>query len=409
MSDTYNIPLEKTLKSLRDESKDRNAILAKMANKMGAFTEPDSWEAIKEYVNDGLMRHFYPVGSQVTDVWEKTAGGAQYTALWDVVHYDEEDSAYLKWHHALPDGIPFDEPEAIYYFDGTEAAGDYYISIGSAYGTGWDTSKHIQITLSEAPAANDQLVINCGANYANDPTAGRTWNVYAKGSTTSKQSGTTSNGTSGTSLGTIGQDSAQKTNGRLNAISRVVYGSGRWSESAIRQYLNSDAAAGAWWSAQNGWDRPPAVAATMRGFLAGCSDDFKATIQPVEVVTALNTVEGFDHTTETTHDKIFLPSLQEMYVSPQLAGVEGEDWDYFKELAEEAGLTGKFAQGGTYPILISYRIDSQTSPVYVWLRSAYRGTAYSAWCVSSSGYVIYYYSASYACRGCPACKIKKSE
>ena len=407
MSETYNIPLEKTLKKMTEESKDRNAILAKIANKMGAFTEVDSWQAIKEYVSDGIMHHFYPVGSQVTDLWEKAAG-TSYTALWDIVHYDEEESVYLKWHHALPDGVPFDEPEAIYYFDGTEEAGTYHILIGSAYGTGWDTSKAIQFTLTEAPAANDQLVIGCGTNYANDPTAGRTWNVYAKGSTTSKQTGTTSNGTDGTSLGTIGAESAQKPNGRLNAISRVVYGSGRWSQSAMRQYLNSEAAAGAWWTPMNAWDRPPAAAASMRGFLAGCSADFKSILEPVEVVTALNTVEGYAETSEVTHDKIFLPSLQEMYISPQLANVEGVEWDYFKELAEEAGLSGKFAQGGTYPILISYRIDAQTSPVSVWLRSAYRGFANLAWYVNSSGNVGYYYAYS-ALRGCPACKIKKSE
>ena len=409
MSDNYNIPLEKTLKSMRDESRDRNAILAKIANKMGAFEEPDSWGAIKEYVSDGLLHHFYPVGSQISDQWEKTSGGSSYTALWDVVHYDEEDSVYLKWHHALPDGVPFDAPEAIYYFDGTEAAGDYYIPIGSSYGSGWDTSKNIQITLTAAPAAGDQLVINCGTDNANDPTNGRAWNVYAKGSTTSKQNGTTSNGTSGTSLGTIGAESAQKPNGRLNAISRVVYGSGRWSQSAMRQYLNSEAAAGGWWSPQNDWDRPPAEAASMRGFLAGFSSDFLDVLEPVEVVTALNTVEGYQDDHEVTHDRIFLPSLQEMYIAPQLANTEGVDWDYFKELAQEAGLTGKFQQWGTYPILISYKIDAQTTPVNVWLRSAYRGNAGSAWYVYSSGSVNGNSGAYGAHRGCPACKIKKSE
>ena len=122
----------------------------------------------------------------------------------------------------------------------------------------------------------------------------------------------------------------------------------------------------------------------------------------------LNTVEGYEDTSEITHDRIFLPSLQEMYISPQLANTEGEDWDYFKELAQEAGLTGKFQQWGTYPILISYKIDAQTTPVAVWLRSANRGAAYNAWNVASSGNVNYYY-AYVAVRGCPACKIKKSE
>ena len=232
--------------------------------------------------------------------------------------------------------------------------------------------------------------------------------MYAKGSTTSKDTGTTSNGTDGTNLGTIGNVSAQKTNGLLNAISRVVYGSGRWSESAIRQYLNSDAAAGAWWVAKNPWDRPPTQASTLRGFCAGIDSDLLDIIEPVEVVTALNTVEGFADTTETTLDKFFLPSLQEMYINPQLAGVEGVDWDYYKDLAEEAGLTGKFAQGGTYPILITYQAGNTTSPVNVWLRSCYRGGAGYAWYVSSTGGVSGHGYACSAFRGCPACKILAS-
>ena len=406
---TYNIPLDKNLRELVHEQKDNNAILAKIANKMGAFTEPDNWPAIKEYVNDGIMHHFYPVGSQIIDTYQNVPNGTEYAMPWDVAHYDEEESVYLKTHFALPDAMVYDEPEAIYYFAGTETAGDHYIAIGSAYGEGWSTSKAIQITLSEAPAADDQLVINCGTNYSIDPTNGREWKVYAKGSTTVKQSGTTSNGTSGTPLGTIGSESAQKPNGRLNAISRVVYGYGRYSQSAIRQRLNSEAAAGAWWTPQNPWDRPPAEAATTRGFLAGCSEGFLSILEPVDVVTALNTVEGHEATYETTHDRIFLPSLQEMYITPQLANVEGEDWDYFKELAQEAGLSGKFAWYNTYPILRAFRLDAQTSPVYVWLRSAGRGSAGGAWDVNSSGSVNDGGSACNSFRGCPACKLKKSE
>jgi hypothetical protein len=186
-----------------------------------------------------------------------------------------------------------------------------------------------------------------------------------------------------------------------------VYGYGRWAQSAVRQWLNSSAAAGSWWSAKNPWDRPPAVAATLRGFLAGFSDSFTNILQPVDVVTAINTVEGSASTTETTSDKIFLPSLQEMYITPQLADVEGVDWEYFEQLAINSGLTGKFAQGGTYPLLITYNLANTTSPVGVWLRSANRGYAYFAWNVYSSG-VVYGNGAGDAYRGCPACKILSS-
>ena len=367
----------------------------------------EDWGGVKKLVDHGVAAQRLPIGTQIIDKWKKAADGTEYDAPWDVVHHHQNGDMELNWHYAYPDGVPFDEPEAIYYADENGlAAGQYYINIGTAYGDGWKTDRHINFTLTAAMVEGDQLVINCGTNNANNPANGRTWNVYAKGSTTSKQSGTTSDSTTGTLLGTIGATNAHKTEGKLNAISRVVYGSGRWKESAVRQWLNSTAAAGAWWSAQNPWDRPPSVAASIRGFLAGCSQDFLDILVPVDVVTALNTQEGFSSNTETTQDKIYLPCMENWYINPQYAG-EGAEWDYYKTLAQEAGLTGKFAQYGTYEILKHYNLADHTSSVDVWLRSCNRGGASNAWLVNSSGYVGNYYAYA-AVRGCPACKIKKS-
>lgn len=395
---------EATLLKIYDKVNNIEAYTDLLANGWGTH----DWHGLKRLVEDGVAQHEYPIGSKISDTWEKVAD-TNVAAPWDIVHYDADGNMYLKWHYAIPDGVPFDAPEAIWYADGDNilTAGTYNIAIGSSYGNGWVVGQAIQFTLNNDMAEGDQLVINCGTDYNNNPTNNRTWNVYAKGSTTSKDTGTTSNGTDGTNLGTIGNVSAQKTNGLLNAISRVVYGSGRWSESAIRQYLNSDAAAGAWWVAKNPWDRPPSQASSLRGFCAGIDSDLLDIIEPVEVVTALNTVEGFADTTETTLDKFFLPSLQEMYINPQLAGVEGVDWDYYKDLAEEAGLTGKFQQYQTYPILITYQAGNTTNPVAVWLRSCLRGDAHNAWVVYATGYVGTSYAYN-ACRGCPACKILAS-
>ena len=368
----------------------------------------DDWSVFREIVRLGKAEDYAPVGTQISDTWEKTAGGTTYEAPWDVVHHGA-DGTYLEQHYATPDGVPFDEPEAIYYAAaGGLPAGTYHIDIGVKYGTGWVVGQAIQFTLANAMAEGDQLVVNCGTDNANNPTNGRAWNVYAKGSTTSKEHGTTANGTGGTSLGTIGATNAHTPSGQLNAVSRVVYGYNRWSQSAMRQYLNSTAAAGNWWISQNDWDRPPAVAATMRGWLAGCTEDFLNILEPVEIVTALNNFDSSGSvTTETTTDRIFLKSLQETYITPQLANVEGEDWDYYKTLAQEAGLSGKFAQGSTYPILISYRLDDHSSPVYVQLRSCGRASGHGVWTVNSGGNVNNYYAYP-ANRGRPACKISKS-
>ena len=344
---------------------------------------PDNWTQINAAVKSGAAPGLLPVGAQIADKWERDVG-ASYDAPWDVVYHHENGDMELNWHYSFPDGVPFDEPEAIYYAPaGGLAAGQYYITIGSAYGNGWATTKHINFTLSTAMEEGDQLFIDCGKDKDNDPTNGRTWNVYAQGSTTSKQNGTTSDGTTGTELGTIGNVSAQKTNGNLNAISRVIFGSGRWKESAIRQWLNSAAAAGSWWTPQNGWDRPSSVHSTLRGFLAGFSEDFLSILEAVDVVTALNTQEGFSDDTEITQDKIYLPCLENWYINPEKSG-EGAEWDYYKALADEAGISGMFQRNSTYEILKNF-----------------------TWYVSSSGKSDNYYASS-ARFGCPACKIKKS-
>lgn len=363
-----------------------------------------TWGEIVALIEGGEMSEIFPVASQIKDVWKNTSDSSV-EFPWDIVHYSQNGDTWLKLHYAAPEALQFDAPEAAYYFDGTEPAGTYHIPIGSAYGTGWVVGHSIQFTLTAAPDEGDQLFIDCGTNYANDPADGRAWRVYDAGGTTVKQSGTTSEGTGGTSLGTIGNVNAHRTNGRLNAISRVVYGYARWSQSAMRQYFNS--AEVSWWTMKNPWDRPPAQASTIRGFLCGFSQDFLDHLEETEVVTALNTQEGFAEATETTLDKIFLPSLEQMYINPQLAGVEGESWDYYKALAEEAGLPGKFQQYQTYPILISYNASNTSSAVIVFLRSCYRGSAYNEWFVYTSGNVSTS-NANNASRGCPACKFKKS-
>lgn len=358
-----------------------------------------SWATMQSIVNSGAGSMFFPVGTQIADEWTQTASGTAVTTPWDVVNHDNTGMT-LNWHYAFPDTVQFDAPEAIYYADSNGlAAGTYHIAIGSSYGSGWATTKAIQFTLSAALVDGDQIVISGLNNNNADPTDGKTLTVYAKGGTEAKQTTTTSNGTDGTLLGTIGAESAQKPNGQLNAPARVVYGSNRWSQSAIRQYLNSTADAGAWWTPQNGWDRPPTQLSTLRGFLAGCSSDFLSVLQPTAVVTDLNTVEGYTETSETTYDKIFLPSRFEMREAA------GDTWEYYDKLAEQLGVN-YFGSGSSnaHDELKKYNLTAQSSSVGVWLRSPYASSAGTAWLVNSGG-TFSTNTASNAFRGCPACKI----
>ena len=367
---------------------------------------------LKRIIRAGYAKVYFSVGDQITTDY-LAADGKTYSAPWDVKHIDDT-GVYFGMHYAIPEDMQFDAPEAIYYAETELAAGTYHISVGATFGDGWKAGQNIQFTLTQAVPAGGQVVIDFRTNNANDPTAGRAVTTYATiGAAEAIESTTTSSGTDGTSLGTIGEgNTPQKTNGNLNAISRAIYGSGRYSESAIRQWLNSDAAANAWWTPKNNWDRPPRAADLNRaGFLTRLPTDFVKILDYNDIVVALNTVEGFSTDRETVRDRIFLPSIENMYVTPQQADAETPAWDYYKALAQEAGLPGKFQQWQTYTILRHFNLTSANgnlAPVNVWLRSANRYYANYAWDVEFSGNVNYY-TAYNALRGCPTCKIKTSD
>ena len=397
---TKPMALDETLQALNHLIAHQNAAIDILASDKRAELVTDVATIANLCKNDEILE-VMDYGDEIHPEW--VDGETHYNPPLNLCHVstekleDGEDirGAFFEWNYTTPFGVQFDAPEAIYYFDGTESAGTYHIDIGVAYGTGWVTTKSIQFTLESAPDADDQLVIDCGTNYANDPTNGRTWNVYSKGSATSKQTGTTSNGTGGTSLGTIGSTDAHTPNGRLNAISRVVYGYNRWSQSGIRQYLNSSAAAGSWWTPQNAWDRPHALAATKAGFLSGYDDSVKQYFKPIKVVTVACNADS--NVEDVTYDKVFLSSLEQMYCTPQFSGKEGDYWEYYKRLL---GRTSPTATGSTYPRYIKYALNAVTSAQFCWRRSASRGTANTAWFVNASGSVTGTY-AYYAVRCAP--------
>lgn len=376
----------------------------------GFHEESLSWKQVQDIVDAGTAPNWFSIGDQLIEPWKKTESSTAIDCEWDVAHHYANGNMALHMHYAYPDGVPFDAPEAIYYAP-TEglAAGQYYITIGLAYGNGWVAGKHINFTLTDAMEDGDQLVINTSTDANNDPTAGRAWNVYAKGSTVSKQSGVTSDSTDGTELGSTSTQGVGYTNGNINAPQRIVYGYGRYKQSAVRQYINSVADAGAWWEAQNPWDRPPAQAATVRGFAAGFSQEFLSVVKPIQIVTAINTVEGSAEATEICADKFFLPSMTQMCFAQQYT--EDEVWQLYRNLATQCGIASNktFANHPTTYEEIKRRTleAKEGSTVTVFLRSAFRGFANLAWSVSSGGYVYSNY-ASAAHRGCPACIIQKS-
>ena len=170
----------------------------------------------------------------------------------------------------------------------------------------------------------------------------------------------------------------------LRNMQEVAYGYNRYSYSAVRQYLNSAAPLGAWWKPCDMFDIAPDQLSTIAGFLSGCSESFIQVIKPVGVKTYLNTTQDAEiGESETVYDKVFLPSLEEMYITPQKAG-EGDVHEYWKRAS---GRTEPFAWSTSYPELVHYAVENHTSAQSVRLRSAHRNYSCNTWYVNASGYV----------------------
>ena len=189
-----------------------------------------------------------------------------------------------------------------------------------------------------------------------------------------------------------------------NAANTLRYGYNRWSKSAYRQWLNSAAAKNDnWWTAQYESDVAPSTTYTNKpGWLYGFGADFLDIVKPVKVQTSCNTVTD-DGVTDVTYDRFFLPSLEQMYGSPQAASVEGDYWEYWKNVT---GLDEP-SNGSSSDTNDARKISQINAPdgaaVYVRLRSANYGYS-SVWVVSSAGYLTSN-NALNAYRSQPACVI----
>ena len=92
---------------------------------------------------------------------------------------------------------------------------------------------------------------------------------------------------------------------------RAQYGCNRWDWSAIRQWMNSAAAPGEWWTAQHEYDAAPAYAATLAGFMADLPADFLSAVAPARLVTTLSNADG-GGSVETV-DRFWPPSRTEIF------------------------------------------------------------------------------------------------
>lgn len=407
---TDPVYLDQTAKDNGRKLDQMTAALLGMSSSLGVIAraqtgvvEEMDYNAIKAVVAAGNAPAVFPVGTQLVNTYTGKDGKA-YDCPWDVVKSNDiaegetgttAPAMVLQMHYASLEDIQFSAYQAFYVVQESGlAAGTYNVKIGLDWGTNVKNGTSYQFTLTKNAPAGARLT-----GFYNAPdTAPTNWKVYVYKDQQKSELLETCNvtaGDAGTNLGTF----LAKPNGNLNGLHPVGYGDNRWWKSAYRQYLNSDAPAKEWWAPQDEWDMKPDQADTVPGFLAGFSDDFKAALTRVKVVTYGNTVTD-DGSAVVTYDKIFLPSLQEIYCSPQVSG-EGTYWPYWKE---RTGAKTPQALWQTYPLRITRYLAQRTVGRNVRLRSAARGTGGNTFGVLSSGHVGDW-GAVFARCCAPACKI----
>lgn len=407
---TSPIYLDETAKANGTKLDQMTAALLGMSSSLGVIAraqtgvvEEMDYNGIKAVVAAGNAPVVFPTGTQLVNTYT-AKDGKTYDCPWDVVQPDDiaegetgttAPAMVLQMHYASLEDIQFSAYQAFYVVqEAGLAAGTYNVKMGLDWGSNVKNGTVYQFTLTKNAPAGARLT-----GFYNAPdTAPTSWKVYVYKDQQKSELLETCNvsaGSAGMNLGTF----LAKPNGNLNSLHPVACGDNRWWKSAYRQYLNSDAPAKEWWTPQDEWDMKPDQADTVPGFLSGFSDDFKNALSRVKVVTYGNAVTD-DGSAVVTYDKIFLPSLQEIYCSPQVSG-EGTYWPYWKE---RTGAKSPQVLWQTYPLRITRDLAQRTVGRIVRLRSALHSYGDAAFYVSSSGLVGNRYALN-AHRCAPACEM----
>ena len=417
MPNTFSVDLftESTGKEIVGALDRQNLLLTRMITAENDATPVATLNEIHEIVMAGEAPNVFHYGDQINVNYNN--GSTDFVLPFDIVHFGDvalQDGEtvpgmFIQSHYAMQP-VAFDGNEAFYIdYDGTTfadlPAGTYHFKMGNSWGGNVVADKVYQFTTTQAGKIF-QFGTASSTIGALPDTSPANWRVLVfadQNALSPLERVALTEGSGGTDLGTLSSSQKYSTTG-INNMQRASYGYGRYGQSAMEQWLNSLASAGAWWAPKNPFDRPPDQLASLQGFMKGFDEAFLNILKPVRVRTALNTVSDSElGTYEDVYNTFFPASLEEEYIAPQLSGVEGEAWEYWKR---RLGLTSPQAQGsgGTNAAHIRYAYENRTSAQTCRLRSGIRGYASTAWYVLSTGYAYASY-ATYAIRCAPACVI----
>ena len=176
-------------------------------------------------------------------------------------------------------------------------------------------------------------------------------------------------------------DAKESANGNSD---RRNYGNNRYIYSNLRQWLNSDAAAGQWYTAQHSADAPPSSGNvwdgynpynTIAGFLNGFTANERAALLATTITVGKSSTDGGG--TETCVDKVFPLSCTEVNLSGD--HVCGSKLAIFSDNSSRIATVSASAAANS-----NYDVDANQA-WYYWLRDAYAGSAIYARYVRNDG------------------------
>ena len=363
-----------------DEQNDiENTLLAAIVqNETGgdAFISPTSWEDIDNMVDLGIAKKQIKIGDQFT------CNRGNDEIVWDVIGHNcdtltdpqfaNRDNMTLCMHNIYTI-IEFGARQAFYVTDEGLAAGTYNILISSQLWYTADQGKYAQFTLTQSLPAGGQMVFTHAPNAT---MFDKTFSTYSgPASTIAIETPTIIEGSDGINLGSL--TALEQTN--INSSYRSFYGSANYKNSAIRQWLNSNAVAGSAWQPMTKFDRPPSWASTANGFMYGLDEDFVKSIKKTHIKVARNTLfEGGGY--DEMDDYFFLLAKPQVYGGSTVTGVdEGNVYPYFENYSD---LNAAGTNADTNRIK-----TKNNSALGWWLRSPGVSASSSVWFVTAAGSV----------------------
>ena len=320
--------------------------------------------------------------------------------IFEIMGFDQERIVDQTREHSMTlcmkytfDGIVFDATEA-FFANRTSAAlpaGTYNFLLQAHSWYSSDVGKYFQFTLTNDLPVGGQLVFQQAYNATLE---GASVKVFASKNTLNSaatETVTLAEGRTGTYLGELRNSydlTAEGTQKCFNHCQRALLGNNRWSQSAIRQWCNANAAKGTFWVGQNDFDRHPSWHSTSDG-----KDGFLYNLDP-ELVSVLGKCVKFNElatcdrndgvTSEDTQELVWLLDRYEIQsCSAAEAVAPHKPYDYWHMLL-----------GDTYG---DWRTDTRFiktnkagSAQYWWLRSPNTGNGSVARFVYPSGGVSYY-------------------